>query len=220
MEKQIEHPPALQGALHSQRLGSTLAANPFEVPSDAGIEWARGWTEGSDRLATLFEAWLALGHSVPVLSMGKSGQALGPMVSGLIASNGNAAGVILVGALAAHEGKTLRELLPERSISRACFEASQYGILGAELPARPFTGSALDDAAREFTDIDAAIGVFYDRAAEVERFTTAPTELGEGEEVKVARVEFDLGKFLRVLVEGLPAKFSPLKIVPREGGES
>ena len=209
MKNETKDSPALLGAIHAQRLGATSDANPFgKYPDDASEEyrattvaaaeqWEKGWKEANDRLIDLFEAWLALGHSIPLLAMGKAGQALGPMVSGLVASNGNTAGVILAGALAAHEGKTLREILPDRENGRRALEACQYGILGVELPA-------------------GGLVFYYRLAAEIERFRTGATQVGKDPDdlQKVARVEFDLGQFLRVLVEGLPPQ--PLTVVPNE----
>jgi hypothetical protein len=180
-----------EGAECAQRLGSNARLNPHPHNSPESAQWLKGFSEASGRLNELFLAWLALGHSIPKLAIGKTGQALGPMVAGLVASNGNTAGALLVGSLASHEGETLAEILPKPTLVRQAFEATQYGITGHELP-----------------ETHAIVGKFFDRACEIDRFREPGTETevaaqGEG---KVARVKFDLAAYLQALVEGIPAE--------------
>lgn len=190
-----------EGASCAGRLGGDPSLNPHESGTAESAQWLRGFLDASDRLNKLFLAWLALGHSIPYLAIGKAGQALGPMVAGLVASNGNTAGALLVGALAAHDGKSLKEILPPDEVARAAFEATQYGITGHDLPIdRPALAAGTGN-----------VKYFYDLACEIDRFREPGSETevevtkdSEGEGAKVARVKFDLAAYLKVLVEGLP----------------
>jgi len=194
-EQPPETNPFKEGAATAQRLGANRDLNPHPVEFDA--EGFRLWNEGFDaasaRLNELFLAWLALGHSIPKLALGASGQALGPMVAGLVASNGNTAGALLVGALCSHAGKTLAEILPPADQVRECFESTQYGITGHELDPK------LRGELPEY---------FFNLATEIDRFRESESDVEEDKATgkKFARVKFDLAQFLKVLVEGLPAE--------------
>lgn len=184
------------GAECAQRLGATADKNPHPNGSEEAKLWAKGFVSAATRLNDLFRAWLALGHSIPKLAIGRSGQALGPMVSGLVAENGNTAGALLVGALFSHDGRPLASILPvDEEEARATFEATQYAITGHELPAE------LQDRNLPRLAFEAAckIDLFREPGSETE-----VEEVRQGEEVKVARVKFDLAAYLKALVEGLP----------------
>jgi hypothetical protein len=183
------------GAEVAQRLGATADLNPHPNGSDESKLWAKGFVDAAQRLNDLFLAWLALGHSIPKLAIGSAGQALGPMVAGLVASNGNTAGALLVGALASHDGRTLAKILPCPADTRRAFEATQYGITGHDLP-EEIRGDMLAE-------------YFFEKACEIDRFREPGTEtdveeIREGEPAKVALVKFDLASYLKALVEGLP----------------
>jgi hypothetical protein len=193
-----DQPPRMRGALAAQRLGATAELNPYEQTTSDSSEWLAGYAEATERLVELFEAWLALGHSIPKLAIGASGQALGPMVAGLVSSNGNTAGALLVGALAAHDGRRLASVLPRPGEGRDVFEATQYAITGHELP-------------EELKEVPAAVLAYTDALAiDLFREKGSETEIESKDGKKVARIKFDLAAYLRALVEGLP----------KEGGES
>lgn len=194
--------PRDAGALSAQKLGSVPERCPFKPDSEEAGEWVAGWMEATGRLVDLFGSWLALGHSTPLLALGASGQALGPMVAGLIQSNGNAAGPVLVGALFRHEGHRLADILPKSTPEgRRLFEATQWAILGVDLP------EELQEEERP--------SKFYSLAAELELFRMQTSELESDKATgrKLARTSFDLAEFLKVLVKGLPES-------EEKGGES
>lgn len=190
--------PFQAGAESAQKLGSSPERCPYAPASEEALEWCEGWEAANGRLVDLFASWLALGHSTPLLAVGASGQALGPMVAGLVRSNGNAAGPLLAGALLRHKGLTLDEILPESTRQgRKLFEATQWAIVGADLP--------------EELQEEEKPSEFYSVAAEIDRFRMNESEVDTDKASgrKVARTDFDLAAFLRAMVEGLPAEPNP-----------
>ena len=107
-EKEDDNPdPVQEGQAAATRLGASVDSNPYVTNPDA-INWKSGFQASEENLLRLFDAWLSLGYSLPVVGMGRASAASGPLVAALMAENGNAAAVVFTGAMFFPERERIR----------------------------------------------------------------------------------------------------------------